>query len=280
MIRRKFSKFLSILGFYLLLGIITIYALFPFYYAFISSFKSGTEIFIVNYLPTKISFDNYLSVLKTGYFGQNILNSAFVAFSVVLISMMLGIFASYSLARLNFKGRSTILLVILSASMFPQVAVLSGMFELVAALSLFNSLWSLVLTYMIFTIPFTVWILHTFMKAFPPELERAALIDGATTMQLIFKVILPIMWPALVSVGLLSFIAAWNEFLFALTFISSDHLRTVPVAIATLSGASEHEIPWGNIMAASMIITIPLIMLVVIFQNRIVSGLTAGAVKG
>lgn len=267
-------------GFFLLLAIISIYALFPFYYAFITSFKSGSAIFEVDYLPTSFSINNYLSVFQAGHFGKNIVNSAIVSFSVVFFSMMLGIFASYALARLHFKGRTTVLLLILSASMFPQVAVLSGMFEIIAWLNLFNSLWSLILSYMIFTIPFTVWILTTFMREFPAELEKAALIDGASTLQIIFKVVLPVMWPALVSVGLLSFIAAWNEFIFALTFISSDETRTVPVAIATLTGTTQHEIPWGNLMAASMIITVPLIILVVIFQNKIVSGLTAGAVKG
>ena len=280
MFSRKTIRIFKAGSFYLLLAVIAIYALFPFYYSLVTSFKSGTAIFTVDYWPSSLSLDNYFTVFKTGNFGRNILNSAFVSLLVVAISMGLGVFAAYAVARLNFKGRGTVLLTILATSMFPQVAVLSGMFEVVSTLNLFNSLWSLILTYMIFTVPFTVWILNTFMRDFPAELEKAALIDGVSTLQLIFRVILPVMWPALVSVGLLSFIAAWNEFLFALTFISSDELRTVPVAIATITGASAHEIPWGNLMAASMIITVPLIGLVIIFQNKIVSGLTAGAVKG
>ncbi len=253
---------------------------FPFYYAFLSSFKTGTAIYISNYFPTDLSLGNYFDVLTSGDFGRNILNSTIIAATVVAVSLLLGILASFAIARIKFAGRGLVLLLILSASMFPQVAILSGMFELISTLKLFDSIFSLIISYMIFTIPFTVWVLHTFMKEFPLDLERAAQIDGAGTMKIIFKVILPVMWPALVSVGLLSMIASWNEFLFALTFISTNSQRTVPVAIALITGASQHEVPWGKIMAASMTITIPLIFLVVIFQNRIVSGLTAGAVKG
>ena len=164
--------------------------------------------------------------------------------------------------------------------MFPQVAVLSGMYELVGALDLYNTLGSLILSYMIFTLPFTVWVLTTFMRDLPTELEEAATVDGATPWQIIIKVFMPLMGPALATTGLLAFIAAWNEFLFALTFILSNDTRTVPVAIALITGGSQFESPWGNIMAASVIVTVPLIVLVLIFQRKIVSGLTAGAVKG
>jgi trehalose/maltose transport system permease protein len=133
---------------------------------------------------------------------------------------------------------------------------------------------------MIFTLPFTVWVLTTFMRDLPKEIEEAAIVDGAKPFTIITKVFLPLMGPALATTGLLAFIAAWNEFLFALTFTLSTEMRTVPVAIALISGASSHELPWGNIMAASVIVTVPLIVLVLIFQRRIVSGLTAGAVKG
>jgi len=164
--------------------------------------------------------------------------------------------------------------------MFPQIAVLSGLFALVRAMGLFNSLWSLVFSYMIFTLPFTVWVLTTFMRKLPTEIEEAAIMDGARPLTIIRRVFLPLLWPALVTTGLLAFIHAWNEFLFALTFLSTDTQRTVPVAIALISGASEFEIPWGSIMAASVIVTLPLVALVLVFQRKIISGLTAGAVKG
>jgi trehalose/maltose transport system permease protein len=171
-------------------------------------------------------------------------------------------------------------MVILGVSMFPQVAVLAGMFELVRAFGLYNNLLSLTLSYMIFTIPFTVWVLTTFMRGLPKELEEAAVMDGATPWTIITRVFMPLLWPALVTTGLLAFIAAWNEFLFALTFTLTNTQRTVPVAIALITGASQHELPWGNIMAASVIVTVPVVLLVLFFQRRIVSGLTAGAVKG
>jgi trehalose/maltose transport system permease protein len=169
---------------------------------------------------------------------------------------------------------------ILGVSMFPQVAVLSGMFELIRAFGLYNNLLGLMISYMIFTLPFTVWVLTTFMRDLPKELEEAAIMDGASPWVTITKVFMPLMWPALVTTGLLAFIAAWNEFLFALTFTLTNEMRTVPAAIALISGASQFELPWGNIMAASVIVTIPVVVLVLIFQRRIVSGLTAGAVKG
>jgi trehalose/maltose transport system permease protein len=133
---------------------------------------------------------------------------------------------------------------------------------------------------MIFTLPFTVWILTTFMRDLPKELEEAAILDGASPWMILTRVFMPLMWPALVTTGLLAFIAAWNEFLFALTFTLTNDVRTVPVGIALMSGSSSHDIPWGNIMAASVIVTLPLVGLVLVFQRRIVSGLTAGAVKG
>ena len=199
---------------------------------------------------------------------------------MVVISLALSVTASYALGRINFRGRTPLLLIVLSVSMFPQVAVLSGMFELVSWLGIYDRLWSLSLSYMILTLPFTTWVLTTFMRELPKELEEAALVDGAKPLTIITKVFLPLLGPAMATTGLLAFIAAWNEFMFAITFTLSNERRTVPVAIALISGASRFELPWGRVMAASVIVTVPLVILVLIFQRRIVSGLTAGAVKG
>ncbi|MEZ5903655.1 MAG: carbohydrate ABC transporter permease [Geminicoccaceae bacterium] len=274
------NRLLKQVGLWVLIVIISVYALFPFYYAIITSFKSGSAIFSVTYLPDSFSLANYVGVLGGGHFPRNIVNSVIVATAVVILSLLLAITASYALARVRFKGRGILLFTILSVSMFPQIAVLAGLFEMVRALGLYNTLFSLILAYMIFTLPFTVWVLTTFMRDLPVELEEAAIVDGAKPHQIIFKVFMPLMWPALVTTGLLAFISAWNEFLFALTFVSNNEQRTVPVAIALLSGATEQEIPWGPIMAASVIVTVPLVILVLVFQRRIVAGLTAGAVKG
>lgn len=267
-------------AFGLLLTVLLLYLLFPFYYAVITSFQSGTQIFTVSYWPQQFDFSNYLRVFGEQPFGRNILNSLLVATLVVALSLLLGLTAAFALARIRFRGRTTLLLAILATSMFPQVAVLSGLFELIRALGLFNNPLGLVLSYMIFTLPFTVWVLTAFVRDLPVEIEEAAMLDGAGPLTLLLRVFLPMLWPAMVATGLLAFIVAWNEFLFALTFSLSDTQRTVPVAIALISGGSEHELPWGNVMAASVTVTLPLIALVLLFQRRLVAGLTAGAVKG
>ncbi|MER8992151.1 carbohydrate ABC transporter permease [Mesorhizobium sp. M0074] len=267
-------------AFYLLVAVIVVVAVFPFYYAIITSLKSGTALFQIDYWPTTITFSNYRTVFTEGTFLRNLVNSLFISSAVVVISLFLGVTAAYALARIRFRGRSALLLTILSVSMFPQLAVLAGLFELIRTFGLYNSPFALILSYMIFTLPFTVWVLTAFVRDLPIELEEAAILDGATPWIIISRVFLPLMWPALATTGLLAFIGAWNEFLFALTFTSSNEQRTVPVAIALLSGSSQFEIPWGNIMAASVIVTVPLVVLVLIFQRKIISGLTAGGVKG
>ncbi|MCK8067814.1 carbohydrate ABC transporter permease [Cobetia sp. 1CM21F] len=278
--RYQMTRLAKLVGKWALIAIIIVYAVFPFYYAVITSLKPSSELFEVNYWLTSLDFSNYAQIFAQKSFLQAIGNSILIALSVVLIALLLGITASYALGRVRFRGRSTVMLIILGVSMFPQVAVLSGLFEVIRSLNLYNNPGGLILSYTIFTLPFTVWVLTTFMRQLPMELEEAAIMDGATPWETITKVFLPLMWPAMATTGLLAFIAAWNEFLFALTFTLTDSERTVPVAIALISGGSQHELPWGPIMAASVTFTIPLVILVMIFQRRIVSGLTAGAVKG
>ncbi|MBB3185178.1 trehalose/maltose transport system permease protein [Halomonas fontilapidosi] len=276
----QLTKLAKRVGFYALIAVVMVYAIFPFYYAVITSLKPSSELFTVSYWLDSLDFSNYVAIFSEGSFVRAIFNSILVSISVVAIALLLGITASYALGRVRFRGRTTVLLVILGVSMFPQVAVLSGLFEVIRGLGLYNNPAGLILSYTIFTLPFTVWVLTTFMKQLPMELEEAAIMDGASPWVTITKVFLPLMWPAMATTGLLAFIAAWNEFLFALTFTLTDDQRTVPVAIALISGGSQHELPWGPIMAASVTVTVPLVILVMIFQKRIVSGLTAGAVKG
>ena len=267
-------------GLWLLVAAVVLFAVFPFYYAVVTSMKTGTALFRVDYFLVDATLANYGAVFREQPFGRNILNSMGVAALTVAVSLALALAAAFACARVAFRGRGLLLMSILAVSMFPQVAVLSGMFELIRAFGLYNSLPGLSLSYMIFTLPFTVWVLTTFMRELPKELEEAAIVDGAGPWILVTRVFLPLLAPALAATGLLAFIAAWNEFLFALTFTLSNDQRTVPVAIALMSGASRHELPWGNIMAASVIVTVPLIALVLVFQRRIVAGLAAGAVKG
>ena len=266
--------------FYLGVILIVLIAVFPFYYAIITSFKTGSQIFDPSLWPASLSWDNYVSVFTGRNFLRSVANSVMIAGITVIAALFLAVTASYALARVRFRGRGLLLMTILGVSMFPQIAVLSGLYELVNLLGVYNTPWALVISYTIFTLPFTVWVLTTFMRDLPVEIEEAAIVDGASPWVIITKVFLPLLWPALVTTGLLAFIGAWNEFLFALTFTVSETQRTVPVAIALLSGASQQEIPWGPIMAASVVVTVPLIVLVLIFQRKIVAGLTAGGVKG
>jgi trehalose/maltose transport system permease protein len=255
-------------------------SVFPLLYAFATSLKQGAALFEPGLWPSAPTLANYKMLFEQQSFGRNLLNSALVAGGVVALSLGLSLPAAWALARVSFRGRGTLLMTILAASMFPQVAVLSGMYALVRALGLYDTLGSLLLADLVITLPFTVWVLVTFMSQLPKELEEAALMDGIGLRALIFRVFMPLLWPAMVATGLLAFIAAWNEFLFALTFVISPEERTVPVAIALVSGNSSYEVPWGSLMAASVIVTVPLIGLVLYFQRHIVAGLTAGSVKG
>jgi len=255
-------------------------SVFPLVYALSSSFKQGSALFSPTLWPEAPTLANYSAVFADQPFGRNLLNSVIVAASVVGLSLALSLMAAWALGRVQFRGRAALLISILSASMLPQVAVLSGLFELVRGLGLYDTLGALVLSNLVLTLPFTVWVLVTFMRQLPSELEDAAAMDGVGVLTLVFRVFMPLLWPAMVATGLLAFIAAWNEFLFALTFTLTNEVRTVPVAIALISTASGFELPWGRIMAASVIVTVPLVALVVVFQRRIVAGLAAGAIKG
>ncbi len=272
--------------FYLLMAVILTYTIFPFYWALRSAITPDNQLFEtpVRYFPTDPTLKNFQQVLSDDLFLRAILNSTFVAGAVTLISLVIGAFAAYALGRFSFRGRSITLYLVLSMTMFPQIAVLGALFTLVNRFGLYDRLWSLVLTYLIFTLPFTVWVLVSFFKTMPAELEQAAYVDGASPFQTFYMVLLPLAAPGLVTTGLLAFIAAWNEFLYALSFLRSPENRTITLAITLFepetSVGSSYLVPWGQIMAATVVVTIPLIVLTLIFQRKILAGLTAGAVKG
>jgi trehalose/maltose transport system permease protein len=266
--------------FYLLVAVILIFNLFPFLYALLSSFRPSNDLFSTSLWPRELGLQHYQAVFKDARFVGSLINSIIVAGSTVLISLALGSICAYALGRLPFRFKAPVLYLVLTMTMFPQIAVLSGLFVMLKNLQLFNTRQGLVLTYLIFTMPFTIWVMTQYFRSLPKELEEAAYVDGASPLTVFWKILLPLTMPGLVSTGLLAFIAAWNEFLFALTFTVTDTMKTVPVVISQFSGTSAFEQPWGSIMAASMVVTIPLVILVMIFQYRIVAGLTAGAVKG
>lgn len=268
--------------FWLLLAVIFVYLMFPFYWALVSALKTQGELIRTpaTYFPQNPTLQNFGAVFRNGTFLRGLLNSTIVAISVTALSLLVGSFAGFALGKMRFRGKSPSLYLILAMTMFPQVAVLAGLYTVIRVLGL-PAIPSMILSYMIFTLPFTVWVLTAFFKGLPDSLLQAAQVDGANMIQTFWQVLLPLTAPALVTTGLLAFIQAWNEYLFALTFTSIEPgARTVPVAIALFTGVIARQEPVGEIMAASIVVTIPLVALVLIFQNRIVAGLTAGAVKG
>ena len=272
------------LPFYALLLLIFVYALFPFFWAVKSAFTPDADLFKtpVQYFPAHATLSQFRAVLGSHFFLRALLNSAIVAGSVTLFALVLGSLAGFALGRFRFRGRSATLYLMLSMTIFPQIAILGALYKLINTFHLYNTLGALIMSYMIFTLPFTVWVLTSFVRALPKDLEEAAYIDGATPFQTFYKVILPLIAPGLVTTGLLAFIAAWNEFLYALSFTQTVDKHTVPVAIVTFTGksGSSFQIPWGQIMAATIVVTVPLIALTLLLQRRILAGLTAGAVKG
>src|SRR5256714_10097232 len=289
--RSPFGRFVKKSPFYLLIALIFVYALCPFYWALRSAFTPDGQLFNtpVQYFPTHPTLANFRAALSTSVFQHALINSTIVAGAVTLISLVIGSLAAYALGRFRFHGRAAVLYLMLSMTIFPQIAILGALYTMIRDihiplinihLHLYDKLGALVFTYMIFTLPFTVWVLTSFMRNLPGELEEAAYVDGATPLQVFYKVLLPLIAPGLVTTGLLAFIAAWNEYLFALSFIQTPQKYTVPLAITTFQGSSSFQKPWGQIMAATVIVTLPLITATLILQRRILAGLTAGAVKG
>ena len=267
--------------FWALVAIILVYLLLPFYWAIVSSLKTEAELIRTpaTYWPEALTFANFRAVFSNATFMRGILNSALVASAATVLSLLIGAFSGYALGQLRFRGKTPSLYLILAMTMFPQVAVLAGLYAVIRLLGM-PSLMSVTLSYLLFTLPFTVWVLQAFFRGLPATLLQAAQVDGATMMQSFWYVLMPLTAPALVTTGLLAFVKAWNEYLFALTFSAIDRgARTVPVAIALFSGETAFQQPFGEIMAAAVVVTVPLVVLVFVFQRRIVAGLTSGAVK-
>jgi trehalose/maltose transport system permease protein len=281
------------LPFWLLILAIAIYALFPFYWALRSAFTPNSDLFStpIQYFPSHPTWSHFSDALSSNFFQRALLNSTIVAGAVTLISLAIGSVAAYALGRFRFRGKSFVLYLMLSMTIFPQIAILGALYTMFSGFhilgpidfpKLYDTPWALVFSYLIFTLPFTVWVLTSFMRALPGDLEEAAYVDGATPLQVFWKVLLPLIAPGLVTTGLLAFIAAWNEYLYAVSFIQSPSHYTVPVAIVSFTAPSGNafQTPWGTLMAATVIVTLPLIAATLILQRRILAGLTAGAVKG
>jgi multiple sugar transport system permease protein len=265
---------------WLAVAAIIIFCLFPFYWLINVSLKTGADLSSSNLVPPHPSLKNYSSIFKNSDFTTGLKNSAIVSITVTILALVFGSFAAYALARLKMKGKFIVLGIVLSVTTFPQITIAAPLFKLWTDIGLYNTKIGLIIPYLTFALPLAIYILTSFFKEIPKDLEEAALVDGATHFQAFRKVVVPLAAPGLATAGILTFIAAWNEFLLATTLTSSPAAKTVPVVIANFTGSTEFEIPLGTMSAASVVISIPLIILVLLFQKRIVAGLTAGAVKG
>ncbi len=258
---------------------VVLWCLGPFLWQVVTSLKSDAELTrLPPILPAAPTLDHYRAVFSGTPFLRIIANSAVVASCSTVLSIIIGSLAAFGLAKLAVRYKGLILLFVLSASMFPPIATASPLYIIIRGLGLRDTWWALIITYTTFTLPLSIWIMTNFFRQIPVEIYFAARVDGCSPFQSFMKVMLPLAAPGIFTAAILVFIFSWNEFLFALTFTATEASRTIPVAIALFPGL--HEVPWGDIAAASVVVTVPLIVLVFAFQKRIVEGLTAGAVKG
>lgn len=259
---------------------VVIYALVPVAWIVSLSLKPAAQLNDNRFLPQSISLENYRAIFQDPQFPAALWNSLGIASLSTLLAVLLGMFAAYAIVRLEFPGRRLVLAGALSVAMFPPVAVIGPLFDLWRTVGLFDTWPGLILPYMTFTLPLAIWILAAFFREIPWELDKAARVDGATPLQAFRRVIVPLAAPGVFTAAILVFMFAWNDFLFAIALTSTNNARTVPAAIAFFTGSSRFELPTGSIAAASVVVTVPIIVMVLLFQRRIVTGLTAGAVKG
>jgi multiple sugar transport system permease protein len=265
---------------YVGIALILIYCLAPFYWMIVSSLRRPSDVFQISLLPQPPSLDNYKDAFApANHFGRALFNSIFVASSVTVLVLFIAILAAYALARLKFRGKNLALSLIIATSMFPGIAMVIPLFSLFTDISWINSYQALILPAMSFALPLAVWNLVAFFRQMPAELEQAAMVDGCTQGQAFRKVILPLAAPGVFTTAIIVFVAAWNEYIIALTMTNKYQFRTATVAVTFFTGATGRDIPFGSMMAAGVILTVPLLIMVLIFQRRIVAGLTAGGVK-
>ena len=260
----------------LLSALTLVFFLGPFAVQLVTSLRPEAEVARLSW-PSTLTVEAYRSVLRDGSLLSAVLNSLLVAGGTTMLSLGLGASAAFALAKLPFRGQKLVLGTALAISMFPPIATVSPVYLGLSALGLRDSLWGLLIPYTTFALPLTLWLLSATFRQIPDSLYRAARVDGCSAFQAFWHVLLPIAAPGIATAAILVFIFAWNEYLFALTLLSSPHRRTVPVAISLFAG--EHAEPWAQLFAASLLATLPLFLLTALCQRRIVSGLTAGAVK-
>lgn len=276
------GRVLTIIG----IALIMVYCLAPFYWMIVSALRLPSMGLSTSFIPNPVSLDNFKAVFKGGnHFGQSLINSLIVAGITTALVLLIGTIAAYAMARLRFRGKSVVLFAIISTSMFPVVTLIVPLLRLFTGGYAFfpfnwiNTYQAMILPSISFALPLAVWTLNAYFRQLPQELEESAMVDGATRGQAFRKVILPLAAPGVFTTAIITFIAAWNEFLIALTMVNDDMHMTANVAISKFTGVSGYDTPYGTIMAAGVIVTVPLLIVVLIFQRRIVGGLAAGSLK-
>lgn len=266
------------------IAVVLIFALIPVLWLISVSLKTPESITDGRFIPSEVSLDSYKSLFEGGIdespFIKPLINSILIALSTTLISIVLASFCAYAIARLEFPGKRVILAGALAIAMFPPISTIGPLFDMWRTLGLYDTYLGLIIPYLTFSLPLAIYCLVAFFREIPWELEQAAQVDGATPFQAFRKVIVPLAAPGMFTAAILVFIFAWNDFLFAISLTSSDASRTVPASLAFFTGESSFTEPTGSIAAAAVVVTVPIIVFVLFFQRRIVSGLTAGAVKG
>jgi multiple sugar transport system permease protein len=266
-----------------IIAIVILFALIPVLWIMSLSFKTAATVGDGRVIPQKWTLDNYSALFKGGWDSpmlHPLVNSILIALIATVIAVTLASFAAYAIARLNFPGKVLVLGGALAISMFPPISVVGPLFDMWRRLGLYDTYPGLIIPYLTFALPLAIYILVAFFREIPWDLEEAAQVDGATPFQAFRRVILPLAAPGVFTAAILVFIFCWNDFVFAISLTSSNNSRTVPAALAFFTGESQFTSPTGNIAAAAVLVTIPIIIFVLIFQRRIVAGLTAGAVKG
>jgi multiple sugar transport system permease protein len=273
---KRYGMFAAYAG----IALIIIYCLLPFYWMIVSSLRRTSDQFQITPFPSPISVQNFVDVFDPkNAFAVALLNSIIVASVVTVLTLLIGTFAAYALARLDFRFKNISLGIIIGTSMFPGIAMVIPLFKLFTDISWINTYQALIIPAMSFALPLAVWNLTAFFRQMPAELEEAAMIDGCTQGQAFRKVIIPLAAPGVFTTAIIVFVAAWNEYIIALTMTNKADYRTATVAVTFFTGTTGRDIPFGSIMAAGVILTVPLLIMVLIFQRRIVAGLTAGGVK-
>jgi multiple sugar transport system permease protein len=273
------SARLPSLGAVLILAVVLAWTMFPILWQTITSVKPDTDLVqLPPLLPLHPTLDHYEALFQQHPFSRVLFNSFMVAVLTTLAALTLGMLAAFPLARLPVRGKPLVLGLVLGCSMFPAIVTVGPLFMIIRALGLRDTWWALLISHTTFALPLTIWVLTNFLRELPEDLYRAARVDGCSPWQAFTRILLPLCRPGLTAAGILAFLFSWTEFLYAFTFTATEASRTVPVAIVLFPGL--HEIRWGEIAAASIVVTLPVLVLVLLFHRYIVSGLTAGAVTG